>query len=199
MFCGGSGVNGEPGPEHSCRSLTDTVLVQTRMLSAQVHYRLYYWQPLHKRTISSSSPFLLPETGPLGFNRQKLLEPSKQKDNHWGENQGWGGPTGICSKWMQVSLSSRGWVCIRPQLRPGHGEGRVLPKMGDGGTSVSLQVTRVGEGLRGAKGQALPSPGTLPGGREETEIIRVFSWKSAFIRNQRPRILHHLNGLLPEN
>ena len=47
-------------------------------------------KPNHKRTISSSSPFLLPETGPLGFDRQKLLEPSKQKDNHWGENQGWG-------------------------------------------------------------------------------------------------------------
>ena len=156
-------------------------------------------KPNHKRTISSSSPFLLPETGPLGFQRQKFLEPSKQRDNDWGENRGWGGPTGICSKWMQVSLASRGWVCIRPQLRPGHGEGRVLPKMGDGGTSVSLQVTRVGEGLRGAKGQALPSPVTLPGGREETEIIRVFSWKSAFIRNQRPRILHHLNGLRPEN
>ena len=63
-FAGGSGVNGEPGPEHRCRSLTDAVLVQTRMLSAQVHYRLYYWQPNHKRTISSSSPFLLPDTGP---------------------------------------------------------------------------------------------------------------------------------------
>ena len=63
-FAGGRGMNGEPGPEHRCRSLTDAVLVQTRMLSAQVHYHLYYWQPNHKRTISSSSPFLLPETGP---------------------------------------------------------------------------------------------------------------------------------------
>ena len=81
----------------------------------------------------------------------------------------------------------------------GMGRGGSCPRRGMGGTSVSLQVTRVGDGLRGAKGQALPSPETLPGGREETEIIRVFSWKSAFIRNQRPRILHHLNGLRSEN
>ena len=75
-------------------------------------------KPNHKRTISFSLPFLLPETGPLGFNRQKLLEPSKQKDNHWGENQGGGSSAGICSKWMQVSLASRGWVCIRALAAP---------------------------------------------------------------------------------
>ena len=167
--------------------------------NAQVHYRFSYSQTQPQKDYFIIFTLLAPRHWSLMFNRQKLLEPSKQRDNHWGENRGWGGPTGICSKWMQVSLSSRGWVCIRPQLRPGHGEGRVLPKMGDGGTSVSLQVTRVGEGLRGAKGQALSSLGTLPGGREETEIIRVFSWKSAFIRNQRPRILHHLNGLRSEN
>ena len=150
-------------------------------------------KPKHKRTISSSSPFLLPETGPLGFNRQKLLEPSKQKP-------GLGGSYGNMFQ-MDAGLLGvqrlglhQGLSCTLEMGRGGH-----CPRQEMGGTSVSLQVTRVGEGLRGAKGQALPSLVTLPGGREETEIIRVFSWKSAFIRNQRPRILHHLNGLRSEN
>ena len=157
-------------------------------------------KPNHKRTISSSSPFLLPETGSLGFNRQKFLEPSKQKDNHWGENQGWGEFYGNMFQ-MDAGLLGVQRLGLHQGLSCtlGMGRGGRCPRRGLGGTSVSLQVTRVGEGLRGAKGQALPSPVTLPGGREETEIIRVFSWKSAFIRNQRPRILHHLNGLRPEN
>ena len=125
-------------------------------------------KPNHKRTISSSSPFLLPETGPLGFQRQKFLEPSKQRDNDWGENRGWGSPTGICSKRMQVSLASRGWVCIRPQLRPGHGEGRALPKMGDGG---HLSVTTSYQGGRGPPwcqraGTAFPGDSAWREGRD---------------------------------
>ena len=54
----------------------------------------------------------------------------------------------------------------------GMGRGGCCPRQGIGGTSVSLQVTRVGEGFRGAKGQALPSLVTLPRGMEYTEIIR---------------------------
>ena len=146
-------MNSEPGPEHRCRSLTDAVLVQTRMLSAQVHYRLYYWQPNHKRTISSSSPFLLPETGPLGFDRQKLLEPSKQRDNHWGENQGWGEFYGHMFQ-MDAGLLGVQRLGLHQGLSCtlGMGRGGCCPRQGIGGTSVSLQVTRVGEGLCGAKG-----------------------------------------------
>ena len=118
MFWGGSGVNGEPSPEHRCGSLTDAVLVQTRMLSAQVHYCFSYSQTQPQKDYFIIFTLLAPRDWSLVFNRQKLLEPSKQKDNHWVENRGWGGPTGICSKRMQVSMVPRGWVCIRATATP---------------------------------------------------------------------------------
>ena len=112
---------------------------------------------------SSSLPFVLLATQPqkdyfilftllaprdwsLVFNRQKFLEPSKQRVNTGEKTRVGGSSTGICSKWMQVSLAPRGWVCIRPQLRPGHGAGRVLSKMGDGG---HFSVTTSYQGGRG--------------------------------------------------
>ena len=111
-------MNGEPSPEHRCRSLTDAVLVQTRMLSAQVHYHFSYSQTQPQKDYFILFTLLAPRDWSLLFNRQKCLEPSKQRDNDWGENRGWGRPTGICSKRMQVSLAPRGWVCIRAAAAP---------------------------------------------------------------------------------
>ena len=193
-------MNGQPGPEHGCRSLTDAVLVQTRMLSAQVHYRFSYTQTQPQKAYFIIFTLLAHRDWSPGVSKAEVLRAIEAESQHWGENRGWGefyrhmfqmdaGLLGVQRLGLHQGLS-----CTL-----GMGRGGRCPRRGMGGTSVSLQVTRVGEGLRGAKGQALPSPGTLPGGTEETEIIRVFSWKSAFIRNQRPRILHHLNGLRSEN
>ena len=161
--------------------------------NAQVHYRFSYSQTQPQKDYFIIFTLLAPRDWSLVFNRQKLLEPSKQKP-------------GLGGSYRNMFQMDAGLLGVqRLGLHQGRscdldmGRGGRCPRRGMGGTSVSLQVTRVGEGLRGAKGQALPSLVTLPGGREETEIIRVFSWKSAFIRNQRPRILHHLNGLWSEN
>ena len=111
-------MNVRPGPEHSCRSLTDAVLVQTRMLSAQVHYRFSYSQNQPQKDYFIIFTLLAPRDWSLVFNRQKFLEPSKQRVNT-GEKTGVGGSSmGICSKQMQVSMAPRGWGCIRALAAP---------------------------------------------------------------------------------
>ena len=74
-------MNVQPGPEHRCRSLTDAVLVQTRMLSAQVHYRFSYSQTQPQKDYFILFTPLAPRDWSLVFNRQKFLEPSKQRVN----------------------------------------------------------------------------------------------------------------------
>ena len=166
---------------------------------------------------SSSLPFLLltkPTTKGLfhhlhpscsqglvpGIQQTEVLRAIEAESQPLGRKPGLGGSYGNMFQ-MDVGLLGAQRLGLHQGLSCtlGMGRGGCCPRGGMGGTSVSLQATRVGEGLLGAKGQAPPSLGTLPGGREEPEIIRVFSQKSAFIRNQRPRILHHLNGLRSEN
>ena len=67
-------------------------------------------------------------------------------------------------------MAPRGWDCIRDAATPRAwgGEG-VAQDRGWGGHFSVTTSTRVGEGLRGANGQALPSLVTVPGGMEETE------------------------------
>ena len=119
MFLRGSGVKGQPGPEHSCSSLTDSGLVQTRMLSAQVHYRFSYMETQPQKAYFIIFTLLAPRDWSPGVSKTEVLRAIEAETQQMGRKPGLGGgPTGICSKQMQVSMAPRGWVCIRAAASP---------------------------------------------------------------------------------
>ena len=162
-------MNGQPGPEHGCRSLTDAVLVQTRMLSAQVHYRFSYMQTQPQKAYFIIFTLLAPRDWSPGVSKTEVLIAIEAERQPLGRKPGLGGvlqayvPNGCRSPWRPEAGSAS-----EPQPRPGHGEGRALPKTGDG---EHFSVTTSYQGGRGPPwcqraGTAFPGDSAWREGRD---------------------------------
>ena len=83
-------MNGQPGPEHRCRSLTDAVLVQTRMLSAQVYYCFSYTQTQPQKAYFLIFTLLAPRDWSPGVSKTEVLRAIEAERQQMGRKPGLG-------------------------------------------------------------------------------------------------------------